>query len=159
MLMRHRALWQWIEQFINEHQIHSVLEIGPGLVSPVGEWVKHYYAIDVNTKTDAAHADFTQINVRSLPHADLLLAANVIEHCPSYEPFLLQAKMYCASYTIVSFFNRIWRDDNHIRKCHSKVYKNRYSKKRIEQWLEAQKWPYQWHVLARNSIVLLLEKP
>lgn len=157
MRLRHKALWVWVEEFIKSHEIQSIFEVGPGMEPVTPSLVKDYYAIDLHPRAQAIHGDFLEANVRELPRAELLLACNVIEHCCGYEPFFQQVGLYAAPFAIISFFNRIHRHKDVIHTQSTGIYKNRYSRAKMTEWLEERQVNHSWHVLKRNTAILLLE--
>lgn len=104
MRRRHARLWDFVERYIQDNHVKSIVEVGCGLDPNVEFLVDEYLGIDLNPRTNAFHVDFTKMDVKKLPCPDLLLACGVIEHCEDYNEFLSQVKLINAKYSIVSFF-------------------------------------------------------
>lgn len=161
MLCRHTGLWQCVRDFIRERHIQSILEIGGGMYPPASSWVPTYWNVDINPRCHGLNVDFTQVDVRTLPRADLLLACNVIEHCAGYEGFLSQVVRYNAPFAIVSFFlmRNPHRRVNLIRYGRrKKLYVNKYSPFLITQWLKVHEVDFQWTAIHRHEMILLIKK-
>lgn len=160
MIKRHRDLWKFVENFIKEKNIKSVLEVGCGKIQLTKKLVPIYQCVDINNQTDAIHEDFTKMDTSSFK-CDLLLACGVIEHCNGYSKFLEQIKRIRPKYAIVSFFNKLsWKDDYMMESAkagaENKFWWNRYSQKKIEEKLKELGLSYSFIVFSKRDIVLVI---
>lgn len=137
MKVRHAVLWKYIEQFIKDSSVESVLEIGCGINSPVSDWVTMYTGVDINKSVDAIHRDFMLMGANEVCKHDMLLACGVIEHCHGYVSFLKQVKAFNYPFTLISFFNGLNRDEE-TYKIKDKVLVNRYSHRLLKTSLGPQ---------------------
>lgn len=136
MQKRHVVLWKYIEQFIKDSDIESVLEVGCGMYPPAKDWVTIHTGIDLNEQTDAIHKDFTIMEPFEVMGHDLLLACGVIEHCDGYSNFLRQVKRFNFKHSLVTFFNGLDRDED-IHNLHPDGYIiNKYSKEKVKATLD-----------------------
>ena len=100
MQRRHVVLWKYLEQFIKDSEIESILEVGCGMYPPAKDWAIVHTGIDLNENTDALHKDFTLMEPWEVLRHDLLLACGVIEHCDGYSNFLRQVKRFNFTHTL-----------------------------------------------------------
>lgn len=165
MLRRHASLWSFVENFIKDKNIKSILEIGCGTMPKAKNWVKKYQAVDININTDAIHEDFNTMDVGKLDKCELLLACAVIEHCNGYSDFLEQTKRVNPKYALITFFNKLNRDKDYFMECEKekdtlgKYPWNRYSMKGIETKLEELKLldKSEFFTLNERNIILLID--
>jgi hypothetical protein len=158
MAERHQPLWDFVQKFITDHNILSVLEVGCGLASPVPKWVEHHTGIDLNEQTHALHVDFMQLRPTLPVQFELLLACAVIEHIESgYEPFIEHVLRFSPKFALISFFNGLYRDQNYLRVNPKGVWKNRYSKVKLQTYMDSRRVDYEIIALARKEDVLIIK--
>lgn len=157
MQARHKALWEFVFRFCDQHDPHSILEIGGGMNPPLG-FAFEYHNIDLNGNADAIHGDFMEVPVERFTGVGLLLAANVIEHMPQgWEPFLTKVLAVRPRHAIINFFNGLDREADYLRTDGHGIARNRYSKTTISAWLKARKVRHQFRVLAKRDTVLSIQ--
>ena len=140
MANRHKELYAFIKRFAEEKKIESVLEVGGG-ENPMSHLADNYLNVDINTSlSDTIHEDFTKMDLTSLAGKfDLVLALSVIEHCEGYEKFLKQVKKVRPKYNIISFFNKLSREENFLIKKNrygGNIWVNKYSQQKLEEFLK-----------------------
>jgi SAM-dependent methyltransferase len=173
----HRELWTWIEKFIADHRIESMLEIGGGY-GYASHLVNRYLGIDKNPRAIAEgrqrfpaaafmEADFSALNLdllKVIGDFDLVLACAVAEHCRGYWELINRAIRVQPRYVLVSFFRPWVADEGHcIRRVKSKdtefgsagdvYWDNTYSLLGLANYLEGLPYPWQITRLPRDGIV------
>ncbi len=159
MFKRHPKLWQFVEDFIKDHEVESVLEIGCGLVSPVRNWVKEYQAVDVNESSDAIHENFLFMDTAKFRDIDLVVACGVIEHCENYTSFFEQINKIQPKYALISFFNDINREEDFItittKDPIGEFNWNRYSRRQMDKKLDELGLKHYWIHIKLNEDILI----
>ena len=156
MLVRHQATWDFILRHCDEHDPHSIVEVGCGM-EPILRIATRYQGIDLNENTDAIHEDFVTMSVESFEGVDLLVAANVIEHCPTgWQPFLEKVLEANPRYAIITFFNRLKRPQDYLRIDAQGINRNRYSGRKIRSWLRRKQIKHSFHVLTKRDTILVI---
>lgn len=149
---RHSVLWDFVKTFIKQYNVQSIFEVGGG-PAPLHNTVSKYTNVDVNEKyARESTQSFRQITANFLTidlpaediNPDLFLGMGVIEHCHDYKPFIERALFLNPKYIIISFFFGLNRNIDRIRirksikgvdECQP-YWVNRYSKKRLEEFLK-----------------------
>lgn len=140
MATRHKELYAFVKRFVEEKEIKSVLEVGGG-ENPMSCLSDNYLNIDVNTSLpNTLCGDFVEMDLTFLAGKfDLVLALSVIEHCEGYEMFLEQVKKVNPKYAIISFFNKLSREENFLIKKNrygGNIWVNKYSQQKLEEFLK-----------------------
>jgi len=160
MFRRHKDLWSHLEALVRREQVTSIVEVGPGLYSPVRDWVRSYLAIDINPRVEAIHADFATMDVSALRCWDMVLVANVINHCAEYHSFLEQIQRINPRLAAVTLFDLHPRRVNH-RTITSRLGPliTRYSERRLRKDLDRY-YPWDWQIerLGRHDAILTLRR-
>jgi hypothetical protein len=146
----HIPLWSFVNNFIKQHKVQSIFEVGGG-PAPLRSTVSKYTNVDVNEKYRKEStqtfkqitADFSTLNVLNEETPDLFLGMGVVEHCEHYNRFIEKALSLNPKYIIISFFFGLDRNKDEIRKRMSgrgvdgcqPYWINRYSKAGLEEFL------------------------
>lgn len=162
MVQRHPALWQFVDTFVKEHNIDSVIDVGCGLMPPARSMVKHWTGVDLHPCSDAVHVNFCHVDVSRLTRAELLLACGVVEHVDGFDgfvDFMTNVKRYDAPYTIVSFFNGLSRRRSLIGfDVKRGFHKNYYAKSSVMKLLDELKLNYKLTHLSAGDDVIIITK-
>jgi len=159
MQRNHSYQWKFIQEFIVEKEINSVLEIGCGLCPLVRDLVTKYQGVDLNTHADAIHANFLDLDVQAFVGWDLLLAANVIEHAPTgYVPFINQVVKAGCKWAIITFFNGLEWVANSCRNHPFGFPLQVYSRAKLEEFLRNEGLDYEIRVLTWKDTVLIIRR-
>lgn len=144
MYNNHKHLWEYIFNFIKEHDVKSIFEIGGGMYSPVKKLCTEYIDIDLNKQIpDAIYADFTQMDVTPyIGKYDLVLADDVVEHCSGYEDFLANVVKLKSKFAIVTFFTGLNRRRDKEERIMlpfqgDMIWRNKYSHDGVAATLDA----------------------
>ncbi len=145
MFDRHRPFWTAMHEFVYANGIRSIVDAGCG-VGELCESVEHYTGIDTNAqvlednsafygKGVWCNADWMVMHPKNL-QADLFLAASLIEHCESFELFLVNMLALRMKYAVVTFHKGL-RDKERIRHQRNdhRFFDNFYSRYEVEKWL------------------------
>jgi predicted O-methyltransferase YrrM len=153
MHKNHEKMWAWIEKYITDNAIESMIEIGGGM----GEACcllpqdASYTNIEVNqTAIDFGmyrfpnarmiHADFMETNPDDFPYEhDLLLAAAVIEHAPCFQDFIAKCLRFRARRILITFFVKLSDAADDVIQFNEKtgLFRNKYSESRLRSWLDS----------------------
>jgi len=155
MIKRHRALWAYITQFIKDHDITSVIEVGCGMVPEVRGLVETYVGVDLNEQTDAIHEDFTLMDVSPLTGYDLFLACAVIEHCQDAAVFFKQIKAMNPKHAIVTFFGATDREEELKTTQGGGFLFHGYTRAGIKQTLESLGMAYELFRLKNDDVLII----
>jgi len=145
MIARHLPLWCWIENFIKDNSIKSIVDVGGGIgyaqhfVKP-----KDYTLYDQNVemvkralalKWRAYHGDFTSCSInKATKNADLVLITGVVEHAMVLAPFLKKALEVQPRFILVSFFKGFQPVDKILmvkNNCELRVYSEKAVRRAI----------------------------
>ncbi|HUU87633.1 MAG TPA: class I SAM-dependent methyltransferase [Candidatus Glassbacteria bacterium] len=143
MRNRHKPLWEYVDKFIKEKNIKSILDVGCGnckLYNFSGDWT----GIDVNTtiKNDKIiEADF--LTYKFDREFEMVLIAGVVEHYSSemFKQFVETALKVRPKYVLVSLFIRLNKDGNKSHTILTSISNRKhkmtiYGKKFIEKIME-----------------------
>jgi len=163
MYSRHKLLWGALREFIRANGVSSLVEAGCGAAVLAGA-VDTYVGIDMNASVLAEneanggdddwwiHDDWHAVDVHEFS-TDMFLAASLIEHCESYEPFLTHVlKMPSLKYAVVTFHKGLrdiavtrtkpWSRDGKS----GQWFDNYYCQADVEQWLEDNISDADWYI-------------
>ena len=125
MYHRHKYQWNIIRDFIEDHDIGSILEVGGG-TGFIGAYVKKYLNIDLNKTLVNPFAnkrthqfvtgDFEKIDISDwIGEYDLVLICGVVDHLGSYETAIRKAIELNSKFIIVSFFMKLHSGQEDVR--------------------------------------------
>lgn len=171
----HIELWQFVERFVRENGITSMLEVGGGH-GYASELVERYCGVELNPDAVLAghnrypHAmfiegDFCNMELTGLAgQYDLVLACAVAEHCVSYKPLIVGAMQMQPRFVVVSFFcgldrphdesNRMESKDTEWSKTGGVYWDNAYARAPLAEWLTG--LPVKWRLKQVGSDAVLI---
>jgi SAM-dependent methyltransferase len=159
MLAKHEHLWLYLKKFVRKYKIKRVVEVGCGMMPPVRKLVPEWTGVDPNEKTDAIHADFTTMDVETLPECDLFLACGVIEHVDDWRRFLRQIEKVRCRYAVVTFFLPMKEGWMKRRKQYLDGFLyHTFSAKALRRYLDKRNWRYKLVQLCINDVLLIVER-
>ncbi len=161
----HAELWQFVERFIRDNRVASILEVGGGH-GYASELVDRYCGVEVNPLAVLAghnrypHAmfiegDFCNMDLTGVAgQYDMVLACAVAEHCVSYKPLIVKAMQARPRFVVVSFFCGLDRQEDQIDRVESQdtewseaggvYWNNAYARKPLTDWLAG--LPIEWRL-------------
>jgi len=112
MKFNHRPQWKYINKYIGEHDIKSILDVGCGEIKHIdgpNDWV----GMDLNSKiknNKVINADF--LNYKFDREFDMVLIAGVVDHYDdkTFEKFLESALAVNPEHIIITFFTKMMAD-------------------------------------------------
>lgn len=174
----HPELWEFVRQFIDDHKIKSMLEIGGG-DGVASELVERYCCVDVNHVAveagrdkypgqDFLHRDWLADPAPAdyFPgRCDLVLACAVVEHMPHWQPCVEKMLKVRSRYAVVSFFRGLLRDRDEIKQVESTdaswsqsggvYYDNAYSGVRVAETLDAKRLDWKVHLCGTDAVLVI----
>lgn len=171
----HIELWQFVERFVRDNRITSMLEVGGGH-GYASELVDRYCGVELNPTVVLAgrnrypHATFIEGDFCTLNGTgragffDLVLACAVVEHCASYKPLIVKAVQAQPRFVVVSFFRGLDRPRDEINRMKSKdtewseaggvYWDNAYARKPLVEWLDG--LPVEWRLKQAGDDAILI---
>jgi hypothetical protein len=176
----HTELWQFVERFVRENGITSMLEVGGGH-GYASEMVEQYCGVELNSDAVLAghnrypHAtfiegDFCNMELTGLiGQYDLVLACAVAEHLPSYKPLIIGALEVKPRFAIVSFFRGLDRPQDRINRMESQdtewseaggvYWDNAYAKSPLTDWLTGLSAEWRLKRIGSDAVLIVAGRP
>jgi hypothetical protein len=125
MYHRHKYQWNIIRDFIEDHDIESIFEVGGG-TGFMGAYAKKYLNVDLNKTLvnpfsnkrthQFVNGDFEKIDASNwIGEYDLVLICGVVDHIGSYETAIMKAISLKPRFIIVSFFMKLQNGEKDVR--------------------------------------------
>ena len=171
----HPALWQYIADFINEHDVRSLFEVGggPGYVSILLPRDAEYVNVDLNavainegkeiyTSAELIAGDFLTLDLSPyLDRAfDMFLAMSTLEHCPCFEDFFIQMLRLKFKRALLGFFMPPLEVDKDRILLHptstGSYYYNIYSRPRMREFLKMKTSTVRFEDIGKDAIMEII---
>lgn len=112
MVNRHVPLWNFIEKFVHDNSIGSIVDVGGGM-GYAKKFCTEYIMFDKNPKMvkllsdEGVHAylgDFIQADISLMKYYDLVLLLAVVEHTDTLRSFIVKSLQIEPKFILISFF-------------------------------------------------------
>lgn len=175
----HIELWQFVERFVRDNRITSMLEVGGGH-GYASELVEQYCGVELNPEAIIAghncypyarfiEGDFCKMDMTGpAGQFDLVLACAVVEHCQSYKPLIVKAMQAQPRFVVVSFFRGLGRPQDQIARIESEdtewsqaggvYWDNAYAKQPLVDWLAGLPVEYRIEQADNDAILIVAGK-
>lgn len=162
---------QFVYNFIeNNINISDVLEIGPGSFIDYDTYFAHkknisYSCVDITTKIIeiglSKNINSKLGNIKDIPYQkkyfDLVYTRHVLEHIDYYTDAIKELIRVSDKYIICTFFflDKLSKNDTIFIDSNTKLYHNRYSKFKLNSFLDSLQIDYVWHECKKDNILIL----
>jgi len=164
MKKNHLLQWDYIDKYIDEQNIKSILDVGCGEIQHIGfssEWV----GIDVNStikNEKVIHGDF--FNYKFDREFDMVLIAGVVEHYDNetFEKFLDSALKVNPKHILITLFMRIREKDSKLFKYRSSYglphIRCKFGRNSIKRIMEKYNLNYSIEKIDNRSHVIVIRR-